>query len=91
MYTAKTTVRNASGIHARPASRFIEEAKKFQSRITVQNLDHPADRPANAKSIVSVLNMVLNQGSRVEISAAGPDEEAAVTALIGLIDSGLGE
>lgn len=91
MYKRETTVINVSGIHARPASRFIEEAKKFSSKIKIQNLDYPAPKPANAKSIVSVLGMVLNQGTNIEISAEGDDEVQAVDALIELVDSGLGE
>lgn len=91
MYSQTTKVINASGLHARPASLFVKEAKAFASRICIQNLRTPAEKPANAKSIISVLALGMAQGTDVEITADGPDEESAVNALIALIDSGFGE
>lgn len=91
MYTKRAIVLNISGIHARPALKFIEKAKKYISKIKIQNLDCPAEKPANAKSIVSVLGLALIQGTNIEISAEGEDEVAAVEALISLVGSGLGE
>lgn len=92
MYKRKTTVINRTGIHARPASVFVNEAKKFLSSITICNLSlQEQNNTANAKSIIKVLTLALSQGAEVEISADGPDEKAAVDALIELIDSGFGE
>ncbi len=91
MYTERTTIINRSGLHARPASVFVKEAKTFASKVKIQNLKTPEEVPANAKSIVSVLGLGMGQGTEVEISAEGPDEEKAVKALVALIESGFDE
>ncbi|MBS1479050.1 MAG: HPr family phosphocarrier protein [Angelakisella sp.] len=92
MYQRKTTIINRTGIHARPASVFVNEAKKFQSNITICNLSlNEQNNTANAKSIIKVLTLALSQGSEVEVSAEGVDEKEAVDVLIELIDSGFGE
>ena len=78
MYQRKTTIINRTGIHARPASVFVNEAKKFQSNITICNLSlNEQNNTANAKSIIKVLTLALSQ--------------EAVDVLIELIDSGFGE
>ena len=72
MYQRKTTIINRTGIHARPASVFVNEAKKFQSNITICNLSlNEQNNTANAKSIIKVLTLALSQGSEVEVSAEG--------------------
>ncbi|MCE5188527.1 MAG: HPr family phosphocarrier protein [Eubacteriales bacterium] len=91
MKTAQTTVKNSSGLHARPASDFVGTAKTFQSAITIRVASHPADTAVNAKSIIRLLSLGITAGTEVEISANGPDESKAVDALISLIDSGFGE
>lgn len=91
MYKRETTIINVSGIHARPASNFITEAKKYSSKIKIQNLDSPLPSPGNAKSLVSILGLALNQGTKIEISAEGDDEIPAVDALIELVEAGFGE
>lgn len=91
MKTAQTIVKNASGLHARPASDFVGKAKTFQSTVTIRNPDHPAQAAVNAKSIIRLLSLGIVRGTRVEISADGPDEQEAVDALVLLIDSGFGE
>ena len=92
MYSKKTTVINRTGLHARPASQFIEMAKRFSSRIQISNLSlDDEDNIGNAKSIISVLALVIGQGSQIEIFAVGEDEQEAVDSLIALVDSGFGE
>lgn len=92
MYQKTTTVINRTGIHARPASVFVNEAKRFQSDITICNLNlEDRNNTANAKSIIKVLTLALSQGSQVKVSADGPDEKEAVDDLVGLIDGGFGE
>ncbi|MBC8584774.1 HPr family phosphocarrier protein [Youxingia wuxianensis] len=92
MYSRKTTVINRTGLHARPASQFIDAAKKFTSRIHIRNLSlEEEDNLANAKSIISVLTLAMVQGSEIEIIAEGDDEKEAVDSLIALVDSGFGE
>ena len=89
MYSKRTVIKNKTGLHARPASEFIAMAGKFQSRITIKKLS--AGQDANAKSIVMLLSLGLNQGEEIELVARGEDETEAVDQLIALIDSGFGE
>lgn len=89
MYKKNVTVLNKSGLHARPASDFVKEASKFSSKITIKRLDE--DEEANAKSIVFLLSLGIGQGTEVEISANGDDEQQAVEALTALVESGFGE
>lgn len=91
MKTAQTTVKNSSGLHARPAADFVGTAKTFQSAVTIRVADRPADTAVNAKSIIRLLSLEIVKGTRVEISAEGTDESNAVDALVSLIDSGFGE
>ena len=89
MYSKRTVIKNKTGLHARPASEFIAMASKFQSRINIKKLS--AGQDANAKSIVMLLSLGLNQGEEVELIARGEDEVEAVDKLIDLINSGFGE
>lgn len=91
MYSSKTIVTNKSGLHARPASQFVQEANKYKSEIMISNLDIQEDKFVNAKSIIGVLSLGMIAGTNVEIRANGEDEETAVNHLIALIDSGFGE
>lgn len=88
MYSKETEIVNETGLHARPASEFVNQAKKFASKITIAEV---GGDPANAKSIVTLLALGLAKGKKIVISAEGEDEQAAVDTLIGLIDSGFGE
>ena len=90
MYKQIVTVRNKTGLHARPASEFVKCASKYSSRIKILNVKNE-DEEANAKSIVMVLSLCLVQGSEVEIRAVGSDEKEAVEALVSLIEGGFGE
>ena len=89
MKEVKTVVVNPNGIHARPASLFIQEAKKFQSKITVENLG--TGKAKDAKSILGVMSLGMTKGTEIRIVAEGPDEEAAIQAMQQLVDSGCGE
>lgn len=89
MKEVKTTVVNPNGIHARPASLFIQEAKKFQSTITVENLS--TGKAKDAKSILGVMSLGMTKGTEIRIVAEGPDEDAAIQAMQQLVDSGCGE
>jgi phosphocarrier protein len=93
MYAKKTIIINKSGLHARPGSQFVREAKKYSSDITITKLDEE-DKPVkncSAKSIALVMAMMLKKGTHIEISAEGEDEQTAVDNLTDLVDSGLGE
>ncbi len=90
MVSAQTTIVNATGLHARPASQFVSAAKEFACAVTIKNVDKDT-APVNAKSIMMILAAGLGCGTKVEIACDGDDEQAALDALVGLIDSGFGE
>lgn len=83
------TVINPNGIHARPASIFVNEAKKFQSKIMVENI--ATGKAKDAKGILGVMTLGLVKGTEIRLTAEGADEEAAIQAMSDLIDSGCGE
>ena len=90
MVSKQTSIINATGLHACPASVFVTEAKKYQCNVTIKNVDKDT-APVNAKSIMMILAAGLGTGTKVEITCDGEDEQAAVDALVALIDSGFGE
>jgi phosphotransferase system HPr (HPr) family protein len=78
------------GLHARPASIFVETAAAFQSDIQVTNTT--TDRgPVNAKSVLSVLTLGVEKDFEIELTASGPDEQEALDALTELIQGNFGE
>jgi phosphotransferase system HPr (HPr) family protein len=85
------TVHNPSGLHARPAARFVQAAGRFRSVITVENLDREGSPAVDAKSILLLLTIGVGQGNRIRITALGEDAEQAVEALREAVESGLGE
>ena len=93
MRESKIVVNNKVGLHARPASLFVQEATKFKSEINVfcQDSDTKEEREANAKSILGILTLGVFQGMEIAIKADGEDEDAAVDALIALIENNFGE
>ena len=90
MIAKKAVVCNETGIHARPASDFVRAAKAFSADVTIKNLAGGGVE-ANAKSIIEVLTLGISKGCEVEVSASGEDDQSAVDALIGMIESGFGE
>ena len=78
-----TTLVNRDGLHARPAAELVKHAAGFEAAVTVNGVD--------AKSLLRIMGLGLRAGSTVTVTAEGTDAEAAVTAMIGLIDSGFGE
>lgn len=89
MYTKTTTICNPTGLHARPATTFVTEAKKYKSEIRVQKVG--ADKTANAKTVVMLMCLGLSKGTEIQLTAEGEDEQKAVDALVSLIESGFGE
>jgi len=85
------TVRNPSGLHARPAARFVQAAGRFSSKITVENLDREGSPSIDAKSILLVMTIGVGKGDRIRITALGDDAEPALEALRAAVESGLGE
>jgi phosphocarrier protein len=80
-------VANALGVHARAAARFVHAASAFESQVRVAR----EGRVVDGKSIMGILLLAASRGTRLEISADGPDEAAAIAALKSLVESGLGE
>jgi phosphocarrier protein len=81
------TVVNQLGLHARAAARFVHLATKFASQIRVARGTTVMD----GKSIMGILLLAASRGTMLTLSADGPDEAAAVTALVELVESGFGE
>ena len=75
------------GIHARPAARIAESARKFASEVALVAVN----RRASAKSPVGVMSLAIRHGDRISIVASGPDAEFAVDVIVELIESGMGE
>lgn len=90
MRSVEIVVRNPSGLHARPATLFTQGAGRFASKITVENLDR-GKGPVDAKSILFLLTAGVSGGHRIRLAADGPDEDAAIDTLVGMIEDGLGE
>jgi phosphocarrier protein len=87
MYTQEITVNNEVGLHARPATFFIQKANEFKSGIWVEK----EDRRVNAKSLLGVLSLGIVKGTAITLIADGADEKEAVSALIELINDNFGE
>ncbi|MBR5540624.1 MAG: HPr family phosphocarrier protein [Clostridia bacterium] len=80
-------VQNQVGLHARPATFFIQKANEFKSSIWVEK----EERRVNAKSLLGVLSLGIVGGTTIRIIADGNDEEQAVDALVSLVQSGFTE
>jgi phosphocarrier protein HPr len=80
------TVGSTSGLHARPASVFVQKAKEFQSKITLSK----NEKTVNAKSILSVLSLGAEQGDQVVLKASGDDAATALDRLSSLLEGDLG-
>ncbi len=87
MFSKEIEVHNPEGLHARPATFFINKANAFKSSIWVEN----GDRRANAKSLLGVLSLGIAKDTRITVIADGIDEEAAVNDLAALIATGFAE
>ena len=87
MVTRSVEVTNALGLHARAAARFVHLATRFSSQIRVSRDAKVMD----GKSIMGILLLAAARGTRLTISADGPDETSAVDSLVQLVESGFGE
>ena len=87
MYVKDVVVQNQVGLHARPATFFIQKANEFKSSIWVEK----EDRRVNAKSLLGVLSLGIMGGTTIRIIAGGADEETAVDELVKLVESGFAE
>lgn len=87
MYVKEVMLQNQAGLHARPATFFIQKANEFKSLIFIEK----DERRVNAKSLLGVLSLGIEEGTKIKILADGPDDEAAVIALANLIESGFAD
>ena len=87
MYIKDVVVQNKVGLHARPATFFIQKANEFKSSIWVEK----EERRVNAKSLLGVLSLGIIGGTGIKLIADGADEESAVNDLVALVESGFAE
>ena len=78
---------NELGLHARPAAMFVKLANEFISDITVEK----GSEIVNGKSIMGIMMLAAGKGSRIKVTAEGPDAQEAVDAIDKLIQSKFGE
>ena len=87
MCVKEVMVQNQVGLHARPATVFIQKANEFKSSIWVEK----EERRVNAKSLLGVLSLGIVGGTKIDIIADGSDEQEAVDSLVALVESGFAE
>ena len=83
MFLKEVVVQNQVGLHARPATFFIQKANEYKSSIWIEK----DERKVNAKSLLGVLSLGITKGINITIIAEGSDEEKAVNELVALISS----
>ncbi len=83
MFVKEVVVQNQVGLHARPATFFIQKANEYKSSIWVEK----DERKVNAKSLLGVLSLGITKGISISIIADGPDEEDAVAELVSLVSA----
>ena len=87
MISRKVTIQNSVGLHARPATFFIQKANSYKSSIWVEK----GDFRVSAKSLLGVLSLGIMKGTVINLIADGSDENEAINALCDLVDSGFAE
>lgn len=87
MVSKEIVVQNQVGLHARPATFFIQKANEYNSSIWISK----DERKVNAKSLLGVLSLGITRGTAVTLTADGADEESALEALEKLIASNFAE
>lgn len=85
--SAKVTICNRLGLHARPAMCFVDAANAFAATVTVRRQGQAVD----GKSIMQMMMLAATKGTELEIVADGSDAEAAIAALKRLVESGFDE
>lgn len=87
MITKDVTITNSVGLHARPATFFIQKANTYKSSIWVEK----EDRRVNAKSLLGVLSLGIVKGMTITLIADGADEAEALEGLSALVDAGFAD
>lgn len=81
MEQRKVIVKLDTGLHARPAARFVQEANKYNAEIYIVK----GNKQVNAKSIMGVMSLAVSTGTEITITAEGPDEQLAIEALVEIV------
>ena len=87
MISRNVTIQNSVGLHARPATFFVQKANTFKCSIWVEK----EDCRVNAKSLLGVLSLGITRGTKITLIADGEDEAVAVAGLAELVDSEFSE
>ena len=87
MISRSVTISNNVGLHARPATFFIQKTNSFKASIWVEK----EDCRVNAKSLLGVLSLGITKGTAITIIADGSDEAEAVDGLAALVETGLAD
>jgi phosphocarrier protein HPr len=87
MKSVQITVENQVGLHARPATLFVQTAQKHQAEITVSY----EGKTVNAKSLLGLLSLGVTKDALITVAADGSDEVGALNALTTLVESKFGE
>jgi phosphocarrier protein len=87
MIKTELEIINKLGIHARPASLLMKEAKQWNSQITIT----VNSKKANLNSVLEILGLGAKKGSTIELTVEGEDEQEAYYKIVNLISSGFGE
>ena len=87
MISRSVTIKNSVGLHARPATFFIQKANSYKCSIWVEK----EDCRVNAKSLLGILSLGISKDSAITVIADGADEEDAVNGLVELVESGFAE
>jgi phosphocarrier protein HPr len=84
--SAKITIANRLGLHARPAMVFVETASKFKCDISVRRCDQ--NERVDGKSIMQLMMLAATQGTEIEVCATNADDvNEAVAELVALVQS----
>lgn len=83
MFVKEVVIQNHVGLHARPATFFIQKANEYKSSIWIEK----DEKKVNAKSLLGVLSLGVTKGVSITIIADGSDEEQAVNDLVALVSS----
>lgn len=86
----EATVVNPSGLHARPAATFVKTASRYDADVRIADLDAGTDE-VSARSLLALMSLGVHKGARVRVRATGPQAQAALDDLRGLIEDGFGE
>ncbi len=83
MISKEVIVKNATGLHARPATLLVKKASSFKSDVSIEF----NGKKANVKSLIGVLSLGVTRDSKVTVIASGDDETLAAEEIVKLIDS----